>query len=167
MTELLVQQYLCIRWYLRWFMRSSDQNQWQLIHGAVYLDELLDVWVWTHCNKSPAAGHCPCLLFYHSALKILTARVSMNIRWITMNSVCTLTARSCLTNMSDAFSEMFPTNTVVVGPPLSSVSLALMVPGSFFESIGFCATAIEVGTSTCNIRLREGGIWCYFYPEQE
>lgn len=65
-----------------------------------------------------------------------------------------LTARSCLTNMSDAFSEMFPTNTVVVGPALSSVSFTLMVPGSLFGVIGFCATAIVVGTSTCNIKLQ-------------
>lgn len=55
--------------------------------------------------------------------------------------------------MSDAFSEMFPTNTVVVGPPLSSESFILM-PGSFFGVIGFCATAIVVGTRTCNITLQ-------------
>lgn len=61
-----------------------------------------------------------------------------------------LTAKSCLTNMSDAFSEMFPTNTVVVGPLLSSVSLARMLPDSFFGAIGFCATVTVVGTRTCN-----------------
>lgn len=54
--------------------------------------------------------------------------------------------------MSDAFSEMFPTNTVVVGPPLSSVSLALTVPGSFFGTIGFCVTAAVVGTRTYDIK---------------
>lgn len=56
--------------------------------------------------------------------------------------------------MSDAFSEMFPTNTVVVGPALSSVSFALTAPGSFFGVIGFCAIAIVVGTRTCNVTSR-------------
>lgn len=83
----------------------------------------------------------------------------LNICWTTIDGVVALsqlTARSCLTNMSDAFSEMFPTNTVVVGPALSSVSFTLMVPGSLFGVIGFCATAIVVGTSTCNIKLQLG-----------
>lgn len=63
--------------------------------------------------------------------------------------------------MSDAFSEMFPTNTVVVGPALSSASFALTAPGSFFGVIGFCAIAIVVGTRTCNVTSSS------YYSEQE
>lgn len=43
-----------------------------------------------------------------------------------------LTASSCLTNMSDAFSEMFPTKTVVVGPAFSSASFSRTGPDSLF-----------------------------------
>ena len=63
------------------------------------------------------------------------------------------TARSCRTNMSDAFSEMFPTNTVVVGPLPSSISFNRR-PDSFLGSIGFCATATVVGTRTCRIETQ-------------
>ena len=101
--------------------------------------------VCTNCNK--------CLSPETLAAYYFT--IHSYIFWIPTDGVgtlCQLTARSCLTNMSDAFSEMFPTNTVVVGPPLSSVSLALMV-GSFFGSIGLCATATAVGRRTCEIEL--------------
>lgn len=63
-----------------------------------------------------------------------------------------LTARSCRINMSDAFSEMFPTNTVVVGP-LSSVSLARRLPSSLFWIIGFCVTVTVVGRRTCKSKM--------------
>lgn len=73
-------------------------------------------------------------------------------RWIPW-TWCQLTARSCLTNMSEAFSEMFPTNTVVVGPAFSSASFTLMGPDSLFWIIGFCAAAIAAGSRTWNITL--------------
>lgn len=60
-----------------------------------------------------------------------------------------LTARSCRINMSATFSEMFPTNTVVVGPALSSPSLALTPPDSLFGVADFCGTEMVVGTRTC------------------
>lgn len=69
-----------------------------------------------------------------------------------------LTDRSCRTSISEAFSEMFPTNTVVVGPPvvavllvlllLSSVPLACVVIASFLVTVGFCVTETVEGTST-------------------
>lgn len=59
-----------------------------------------------------------------------------------------LTARSCRINMSATFSEMFPTNTVVVGPALSSPSLALTPLDSLFGVADFCGTEMVVGTRT-------------------
>lgn len=44
--------------------------------------------------------------------------------------------------MSDAFSDIFPTNTVVVGP-LSSLALDCTVGGSFFGTAGLLTTGTE------------------------
>lgn len=59
-----------------------------------------------------------------------------------------LTESSCLINMSDAFSEMFPTNTVVVGPLFSSGSFAVAVGASFLGTATLLTTDIEAGTRT-------------------
>lgn len=50
--------------------------------------------------------------------------------------------------MSATFSEMFPTNTVVVGPALSSPSLALALLDSLFGVTDFGGTEMVVGTRT-------------------
>lgn len=54
-----------------------------------------------------------------------------------------LTASSCLINMSEAFSDMFPTNTVVVGPLFSSLSLAITAMVSLLGTAGLLSTGTE------------------------
>lgn len=53
-----------------------------------------------------------------------------------------LTANSCLISMSEAFSDMFPTNTVVVGPLFSS-SLAFMAAISLLGIAGLLTTGSD------------------------
>lgn len=60
-----------------------------------------------------------------------------------------LTANSCLMSMSEAFSDMLPTNTVVVGP-LSSLSLARTAARSFLGIGGLLTTDTE-GTITVGV----------------
>jgi len=56
-----------------------------------------------------------------------------------------LTASSCLMSISEALSDMFPTNTVVVGPLPSSASLARIAATSFLRAAGLLTTAKDVG----------------------
>lgn len=62
-----------------------------------------------------------------------------------------LTASSCLMSMSEAFSDMFPTNTVVVGP-LSSLALACTAERSFLGTAGLLTTDTE-GTITVGVEV--------------
>lgn len=59
-----------------------------------------------------------------------------------------LTARSCRMSMSEAFSEMLPTKTVVVGPLFSSFSLFFKPGCSFLAPKCFPTIDTVVGTNT-------------------
>lgn len=59
-----------------------------------------------------------------------------------------LTARSCRMSMSEAFSEMLPTKTVVVGPQFSSFSLFFKPGWSFLTPKCFPTIDTVVGTNT-------------------
>ena len=70
-----------------------------------------------------------------------------------MTGSARLTASSCRTSMSEAFSEMLPTNTVVVGPPLPASSASRGRKGSrasFLGAAGFGTMDTAGGSSTCS-----------------
>lgn len=68
-----------------------------------------------------------------------------------VNKVPTLTANNCRTNISEAFSEMFPTNTVVVGPVLVPVpSSWSLLRVAMVSLVSFWTTGTAVWTNTCD-----------------
>lgn len=89
---------------------------------------------------------------------IITESPETNYFWLTTlfwgtvfaNPHLSLTASSCLISISEAFSDMLPTKTVVVGPLLSSLSLSRMAIASFLGTGGLLTTGTE-GTITVGV----------------